>query len=73
MAKKVDTKTQAKKNPTRHKIIVEQGRAMGSPFVPYKVLHTEIAPDRESAKVRVEELRKEYEGTDALSLNYFSL
>ena len=62
-----------KKNPTRQKIIVEQGRAMGTPIVPYKVLHTEIVASLEDAKDRVKELQEEYKDTDALSINYFSL
>ena len=74
MAKKLDDKkVQVKKNPTRQKIIVEQGRSMGTPFVPYKVLYTEVAPDLETAKKRVAELKEEYKETDALSVHYFSL
>lgn len=74
MARIADKKpVEVKKNPTRHKIIVEQGRAMGAPEVPYKILHTEIVPDKESAKVRVKELQEEYKDTDALSICYFSL
>ena len=74
MAKKLDEKkTIIKKNPTRHKIIVEQGRTMGTPQVPYKVLYTEIVPDKETAKIREKELREEYKDTDALSIVSFSL
>lgn len=72
-AKKDEVKKVVKKNLTRQKVIVEQGRSMGSPYVPYKVLYTEVAADREEAKKRVEELKKEYEGVDALSVHYFSL
>ena len=51
MAMKKDEKTKVvKKNPTRHKIIVTQGRAMGTPKVPYKTLYTEIAGSKESRK-----------------------
>ena len=71
--KKNDVKQMIKKNPTRQKIIVEQGRSMGTPLVPYKVLYTEIAPDLETAKKRVVELKEEYKETDALSVHYFSL
>ncbi len=71
--KKDEVKKVIKKNPTRQKVIVEQGRSMGSPYVPYKVLYTEVVADREEAKKRVEELKKEYEGVDALSVHYFSL
>lgn len=71
--KKDDAKIVIKKNPTRHKIIVEQGRQMGTPIVEHKVLHTEITPDVDTAKIRVKELQEEYKDTDALSINYFSL
>lgn len=71
--KKDEVKKAVKKNPTRQKVIVEQGKSMGSPYVPYKVLYTEVVADREEAKKRVEELKKEYEGVDALSVHYFSL
>ena len=71
--KKDEVKKVIKKNPTRQKVVVEQGRSMGNPYVPYKVLHTEVVADKEEAKKRVEELNKEYEGVDALSVNYFSL
>ena len=71
---KVDSKVPVKaKNPTRQKIVVVQGRAMGSPIVPFKVLHTETAVDATTAKERVKELLVEYKDTDALSVNYFSL
>lgn len=73
MAKKTDVKQVIKKNPTRHKIIVEQGRVMFEPFVPYKVLHTEIVASKEAAKEREKELREEYKDTDALSIVSFSL
>lgn len=71
--KKDEVKKVVKKNPTRQKVIVEQGKSMGSPYVPYKVLYTEVVADGEEAKKRVEELKKEYEGVDALSVHYFSL
>lgn len=71
--KKDEIKKVVKKNPTRQKVVVEQGRSMGNPYIPYKVLHTEVVADKEEAKKRVEELKKEYEGVDALSVNYFSL
>ncbi len=71
---KVDSKVPVKaKNPTRQKIVVAQGRAMGSPIVPFKVLHTETAVDAAAAKERVKELLVEYKDTDALSISYFSL
>lgn len=74
MAIKSDSKTPIKvKNPTRQKIIVAQGRAMGSPEVPYKTLYTEIVADVVTVKERIKELAVEYKDTDALSINYFSL
>lgn len=74
MVKKLDEKkTMIKKNPTRHKIIVEQGRIMGTPYVPYKVLYTEIVSDKETATIREKELREEYKDIDALSIVSFSL
>ena len=74
MAIKKDAKEQVKlKNSTRQKIIVEQGRAMGSPKVDYKVLYTEIVESNDKAKERVNELKKEYKNVDALSVHYFSL
>lgn len=63
----------AKKNSTRQKIIVEQGRQFGTPIVEYKILYTEITSDLETAKQRVKELQEEYKETDALSVSYFSL
>lgn len=74
MARKVDEKKEIiKKNPTRQKIIVEQGRVMGTPQVSHKVLYTEIVASKENAKERVKELLEEYKDIDALSINYFSL
>lgn len=73
MAVKTDVKNVVTKNPTRQKIVVAQGRAMGSPVVPYQVLHTEIVASKEDAKVRVKELKDEYKNTDAISVDYFSL
>lgn len=74
MARLADKKEPIKqKNPTRQKIIVEQGRAMFQPYVPYKVLHTEIVASKEDAIVREKELREEYKDVDALSINWFSL
>lgn len=61
------------KKPTRQKIIVGQGRNIMTPFVPYKILYTEIVSDLETAKKRVIELKEEYKDTDALSVSYFSL
>lgn len=62
-----------KKNSTRQKIIVEQGRQFSAPIVPYKVLYTEVVPDLETAKTRVKELQEEYKDVDALSIHFFSL
>ena len=74
MAIKSDSKTPIKvKNPTRQKIIVAQGRAMGTPVIPYTTLHTEIVNSPDEAKARIKELAVEYKDTEALSINYFSL
>ena len=74
MARAGDNKTPvAVKNPTRQKIIVAQGRAMGTPNIPYTVLHTEVVADPATAKERVKELHNEYKDTDVLSISYFSL
>lgn len=74
MARKVDDKVQVvKKNLTRQKIIVAQGRAMGTPEIPYKTLYAEIVDSKEIAKERIKELNEEYKDTEALSISYFSL
>lgn len=73
MVKKTDVKNTVKKNPTRQKIVVAQGRAFGTPEIPFKVLYTEIVADATIAKDRVKELHNEYKDIDALSINYFSL
>lgn len=74
MAMKKDVKkVEVKKNPTRQKIIAEQGRSIGTPVVPYKVLYTEVVPDKETAKARVKELEEEYKDIDATSVIFFSL
>lgn len=71
---KNDTKQPIKaKNPTRQKIIIEQGRAMIGELVPYKVLYTEIVENVNKAKERIKELQEEYKNTEALSIHYFSL
>lgn len=70
---KTDVKNVVIKKPVRQKMIVAQGRAMGTPFVPYKVLHTEIVDSLEDAKTREKELKEEYKDIDALSVSYFSL
>jgi len=73
MAMKTDVKNVVVKKPTRQKMIVAQGRAFGTPEVPFKILHTEIVASKEDAKVREKELKEEYKDVDALSVNYFSL
>lgn len=71
---KADSKLPVKaKNPTKQKVVVAQGRAMGTPNIPYTVLHTEVVADPATAKERVKELHNEYKDTDALSISYFSL
>lgn len=61
------------KNPTKHKVIVAQGRAMGTPYIPFTILHTEVVADANAAKERVKALQEEYKDTEALSVSYFSL
>lgn len=74
MAKKLDEKkVEIKKNPTRQKIVVEQGRAMGTPIVEHKIIYTEIVEDLKIAKEKIKELHEKYKDIDALSISYFSL
>ena len=74
MARKTDEKKViVKKKPTKQKIIVGQGRTIGTPQIPYKILYTEVVASKENAKERVKELLEEYKNTDALSVSYFSL
>lgn len=71
---KNDTKQPIKaKNPTRQKIIVEQGKALCENPIPYKVLYTEIVENVNKAKERIKELQEEYKNIEALSIHYFSL
>ena len=71
--KKEEKKIEIKKNPTRYKILVEQGRVMGSPKIEHKILHSEIVASKEDAKNREKELKEEYKDVDALSVHYFSV
>ena len=71
--KKNETVAKKIKPAQSQKIIVEQGRSMGTPYVPYKVLYTERVPNIEEAKKRVTELKEEYKNVDALSVHYFSV
>lgn len=71
--KKEEKKVEIKKNPTKNKILVEQGRAMGTPNVEHKVLYTEVVANKEVAKIREKELREEYKDIDGLSIVSFSL
>lgn len=61
------------KRPTKQKLIVEQGRVLMGEPVEYKVLYTEVVPDKETAKKREQELKEEYKDTEAVSVHYFSL
>lgn len=71
---KKETKQPEKvKNPTKQKIIVEQGRAMVGELIPHKVLYTEVVENVNRAKERIKELQKEYKDVEALSICYFSL
>lgn len=71
--KKEEKKIEIKKNPTGYKILVEQGRVIGSPKVEHKILHSEIVASKEDAKNREKELKEEYKDIDALSIVSFSL
>ena len=52
MAMKTDVKNVVIKKPVRQKMIVAQGRATGTPFVPYKVLHTEIVDSLDEKRAK---------------------
>jgi hypothetical protein len=71
--KKTDVKVVKPKPDIRQKIIVAEGRAMGTPHIPYKVLYTEFVKNVDEAKKRVAELKEEYKDTDGLSVSYFSV
>lgn len=71
--KKETEQSEKAKNPTRQKIIVEQGRALCENPIPYKVLYTEIVENINKAKERIKELQEEYKDVEALSIHYFSL
>lgn len=75
MAKKVEEKKKEviKKNPTKFKIVVEQGRAMMTPIIEHKTLYTEVVANKEIAKTREKELREEYKDIEGLSIVSFSL
>ena len=62
-----------KKVPTKQKLVVSQGRALIGEPIEYKILYTEVVPDRETAKIREKELKEEYKDTEAVSVQYFSL
>lgn len=71
MAMKRDAKTPVKvKKDIRQKIIVAEGAVLVGESLPFKVLHTEIVPNVETAKTRVEALKNEYAGK---SVSYFSI
>ncbi len=71
---KKETKQPEKvKNPTKQKIIVEQGRAMVGEPIPHKVLYTEVVENINKTKERIKELQEEYKDVEALSICYFSL
>lgn len=71
--KKEEKKIEIKKNPTKFKILVEQGRAMRTPIIEHRVLYTEVVANKEVAKTREKELREEYKDIDGLSIVSFSL
>ena len=62
-----------KKRPTKQKLVVSQGRVLIGDPIEYKVLYTEVVPDKETAKTREKELKEEYKDTEAVSVQYFSL
>ena len=71
---KKETKQPEKvKNPTKQKIIVEQGRAMIGEPIPHKVLYTEVVENVNRVKERIKELQEEYKDIEGLSIHYFSL
>lgn len=71
MAMKRDVKTPVKvKKDIRQKIIVAEGAVLVGEPLPFKVLYTEIVPNVETAKARVQELKTEYAGK---SVSYFSI
>lgn len=71
MAMKKDVKTPVKvKKDIKQKIIVAEGAVLIGTPLPFKVLYTEIVPNVETAKARVQELKTEYTGK---SVSYFSI
>lgn len=74
MAKKVEVEKEVKiKKDQRQKIIVAEGRAMGTPEIPFKILYTEVVSSAKIAKDRIKELLEQYKETDGLSVSYFSI
>lgn len=74
MAKKTDEKKVIiRKNPTRQKVIVEQGRVMSNPKIEHKILYTEVVASKEMAKEKVNELKEKFKDTEGLSIVSFSL
>lgn len=74
MAKKLDEKKIEEIKPNqKQKIIVAQGRALSTPYIPFMVLHTETVESNEIAKKRVQELKEEYKNVGSLSVSYFSV
>ena len=71
MAMKKDVKKPVKvKKDIKQKIIVAEGAVLIGTTLPFKVLYTEIVPNVETAKARVQELKTEYAGK---SVSYFSI
>lgn len=58
---------------TKQKVIVEQGRVMSNPKVPYEIIDVMIVDSEDEAKDKVKELRDIYGSWDAISISYFSL
>ena len=62
-----------RKNPTKHKLVVSQGRVLIGKPIDYKILYTEVVPSKEIAKEREKELREEYKDVEAISVCTFSM
>ena len=71
--KKEIVKQEKTKNPTRQKVIVEQGRVMSNPKIEHKILYTEVVASKEIAKEKVNELKEKFKDTEGLSIVSFSL
>lgn len=62
-----------RRNPTKHKLVVSQGRVLIGEPIDYKILYTEVVPSKEIAKEREKELKEEYKDVEAVSVCAFSM